>query len=171
MSDQSFERAVRDTLTKFPKLGGGRIVADARTKAAVHDALVADPIVHAGDVEVRVRHGVVTLRGMVEEGAQRDRAAAVAGRVPGVERVTNDLKVWLTVSADDVAERITDAIGADAQIGIDQVTVTVHGNDVTLTGWVSTPDHRGTAVAAAADAPGVAAVHDEMALLPRGAHR
>jgi osmotically-inducible protein OsmY len=122
-------------------------------------------------VDVEVRDGAVTLSGVVELVEQRERAAGIAHRVPGVTSVTNDLRVWLTVSADDVAERITDAIGADAQVGIDQVTVTVHDNEVTPTGWVSMPEHRAAAIAAAADAPGVAHVDDQMTLRPRGAVR
>jgi osmotically-inducible protein OsmY len=145
--------------------------ADADTEAAVLDALIADPAVHSGDVDVAVRDGAVTLRGMVELESQRERAAGIAYATPGVKSVTNHLSVWLTVSADDVAERITDAIGADAQVGIDQVTVTVDDNDVRLTGWISTPEHRAAAVAAATNAPGVAGVRDEMTLRPRGATR
>jgi osmotically-inducible protein OsmY len=153
------------------RLMGPEAEADADLEAAVLDALIADPSVHSSDVDVEVRDGAVTLRGMVELAGQRDRAARAAHEVPGVTSVTNHLAIWLTVWADDVAERITDAIGADAQVGIDEVMVTVDDNDVTLTGWVSTPDHRAAAIAAAANAPGVAQVHDRMILRPRGAVR
>jgi osmotically-inducible protein OsmY len=70
----------------------------------------------------------------------------------------------MTVSADDVAERVTDAIGADAIVGADQITVNVRDNDVTLTGIVTSREHRNAAVAAAAGSPGVAHVHDELSL-------
>src|SRR3954466_16070502 len=88
---------------------GGR--ADADTEAAVLDALGADDAVHAGDVEVEVKDGAVTLSGLVEVTAQRERAERIALSVPGVASVENRLRLWLTVSADDVAERVTDAIG------------------------------------------------------------
>jgi osmotically-inducible protein OsmY len=161
-SDVPGVRAVDDQL-RVRLLGfDGR--ADADTEAAVLDALIADDEVHAADVDVDVRDGAVTLRGMVELPAQRDRAERIVLRVPGVSHVHNELRVWLTVSARDVAERVTEAIGAAALVGTDVITVDVADNDVTLSGTVSSPEHRDAALAAAADAPGVAAVHDELVL-------
>ena len=66
------------------------------------------------------------------------------------------------MSADDVAERVTDAIGGDAILGRDAITVRVSGNDVALSGSVRSPAHRDAAVAAAEAAPGVARVHDQI---------
>ena len=135
---------------------------DADTEAAVLDALDADDEVHARDVEVDVDDGAVTLRGLVEIASQRERAQRIAMAVPGVTSVVNQLRVWLTVSADDVAERVTDAIGRDAIVGADAVAVTVRDNDVTLSGTVGSVEHRDAARRAAEGAPGVAAVHDEL---------
>jgi osmotically-inducible protein OsmY len=136
--------------------------ADADTEAAVLDALGADDEIHARDVDVDVEDGAVTLTGLVEVASQRDRAERIALGVPGVTGVENRLRVWLTVSADDVAERVTDAIGRDAIVGRDSITVRVTGNDVALSGWVTSPAHHDAAIAAAEGAPGVAGVHDEI---------
>jgi osmotically-inducible protein OsmY len=136
--------------------------ADADTEAAVLDALGADEAIHAGDIEVEVKDGAVTLSGLVEVSSQRDRAQRIALGVPGVASVENRLRVWLTVSADDVAERVTDAIGRDAILGREAITVRVTGNDVALSGSVRSPAHRDAAVAAAEAAPGVARVHDQI---------
>ena len=135
---------------------------DADTEAAVLDALDADDEIHARDVEVDVDDGAVTLRGLVEIASQRERAQRIAMAVPGVTSVVNELRVWLTVSADDVAERVTDAIGRDAIVGADAVTVAVRDNDVTLSGTVGSVEHRDAARRAAEGTPGVAAVHDEL---------
>jgi hyperosmotically inducible protein len=136
--------------------------ADADTEAAVLDALGADDDVRARDVHVEVNDGVVTLSGLVELVSQRDGAEYIALGVPGVARVENRLRVWRTVSADDVAERVTDALGRDAIAGPDSITVRVTGNDVVLSGWVTSPVQRDAAIAAAEQAPGVARVHDEI---------
>ena len=136
--------------------------ADADTRAAVIAALVADDELHAAEIGVDASDGVVTLSGLVELQRQRDQAERIALQVGGVTEVHNRIKVWLTVSADEVAERVTDAIGADAIVGVDRVTVRVTGNDVVLSGIVTTPEHRAAALAAAANAPGVARVHDEL---------
>jgi osmotically-inducible protein OsmY len=136
--------------------------ADADTEAAVLDALAADDEIHARDIDVGVKDGAVTLSGLVEVVAQRDRAERIALGVPGVASVENRLRVWLTVSADDVAERVTDAIGRDALVGLDSIEVRVTGNDVVLSGAVTSLAHHDAAMAAAQAAPGVARVHDEI---------
>jgi osmotically-inducible protein OsmY len=161
-------RAVPGVVRGEDRLRVRPVALDARddvdVTAAVIQALVDDDQVPADDIEVKTREGTVTLRGLVELSSQRQRAARIALGVGGVERVVNRLKVWLEVSADDVATRITDALGDDAVIGIEQVNVSVHDNDVTLTGWVTSPEHHAAALAAAAGAPGVAGVHDEISI-------
>jgi osmotically-inducible protein OsmY len=124
--------------------------ADADTEAAVLDALLAEDEVRARDIDVDVDDGAVTLSGHVEVVSQRDRAERIA------------LGVWLTVSVDDVAERVTGALGRDAIVGRESITVRVTGNDVVLSGWVISAAQHGAAVAAAEQAPGVARVHDEI---------
>jgi osmotically-inducible protein OsmY len=141
--------------------------ADADTEAAILAALIADDQVDAAEIDVKARDGYVTLSGLVELEPQRDRAERIALGVAGVKQVRNRIKVWLTVDADDVAERVTDAIGDDALLGIDQIKVDVHDNDVNLTGWVTSAEHREAAVEAAENTPGVSHVHAELDLRKR----
>jgi osmotically-inducible protein OsmY len=136
--------------------------ADADTEAAVLDALNADTAARVSDIDVAVRDGAVTLSGLVDLASQRDRAERDALAVPGVASVHNRLRVLLPVSADDVAERITDAIGLNAIVCADSLTVTVRGDAVTLSGTVRSRADHDTALATAAAAPGVTDVHDEM---------
>jgi osmotically-inducible protein OsmY len=136
--------------------------ADADTQAAVLDALAADAEVNARDIDVDVDGGAVTLNGLVGVLSQRDRAQRIALAVPGVASVDNKLRVLVTVSADDVAERVTNALGRDAIVGRETITVRVTGNDVALSGTVTSPAQRDAAIAAAQAAPGVARVHDEI---------
>jgi osmotically-inducible protein OsmY len=136
--------------------------ADADTEAAVLDALNGDTAAGGSDIDVAVRDGAVTLSGLVELASQRDRAERDALAVPGVASVHNRLCVVFPVSADDVAERITDAIGLNAIVGADSLTVTVRDDAVTLSGTVRSRADHDTALAAAAAAPGVTDVRDEM---------
>ena len=136
--------------------------ADADTEAAVLDALTADTAARASSIDVAVREGAVTLSGLVDLASQRDRAERDALAVPGVASVHNRLRVAFPVLADDVAERITDAIGVNAIVGADSLTVTVDGDAVTLSGTVRSRADHDTALTAAAAAPGVTDVHDEM---------
>jgi osmotically-inducible protein OsmY len=136
--------------------------ADADTEAAVLDALEADTAVRAPDIDVAVRDRAVTLSGLVERASQRDRAERDALAVPGVASVHNRLRVIFPVSAHDVAERVTDAIGLNAIVGADSLTVTVRDDAVTLSGTVRSRADHDTALMAAAAAPGVTEVRDEM---------
>jgi osmotically-inducible protein OsmY len=141
--------------------------ADADTEAAVIAAFIEDGQVPAAGIDVDAHGETVTLSGLVDVAAQRDRAERIALGVGGVSHVENQLRVFLTVSADEVAERVTDAIGVDAIVGADRIRVDVRDNDVTLTGTVGSPEHRVAALQAAARAPGVMDVHDELSVRAR----
>jgi hyperosmotically inducible protein len=136
--------------------------ADADTEAAVLAALIADDERTATGIDVDADGDRVTLSGLVNLQTDRDRAERVALQVGGVAHVHNDLRVLHVVSADDIAERVTDAIGFDAIVGADRITVNVRENDVTLTGTVRSPEHRAAALAAAANTPGVVDVQDKI---------
>jgi osmotically-inducible protein OsmY len=136
--------------------------ADADTGAAVTDALHADAELRATELDVEVKDGKVALEGSVAYASQRDRAERIALGVGGVSGVDNRLRVLAAVSADEVAERVTDAMDSAGRTGADQVRVSVRDGDVILTGSVSSREHRDAALEAAASAPGVADVHDEL---------
>jgi osmotically-inducible protein OsmY len=157
---------VDDQLGVRPMGIDGRAKAD--TEAAIFDALDADERVHAGDIDVDVRDdGAVTLRGIVEHADQRDAAERIVLAVPGVESVHNELGVLVQVSADDVAERVTAALGIQGVVGAEQISVRVHDTDVTLTGTVRSHEHHDAAITAAASATGVTSVHDELSIEER----
>jgi osmotically-inducible protein OsmY len=85
-------RAVDDQLRT--RLGGADHGADAKTEAAVLDALILDDAVPAYGLDVDVDGGKVTLSGAVDIASERDAAERIALRVPGVSEVRNRLKVW-----------------------------------------------------------------------------
>jgi osmotically-inducible protein OsmY len=153
-------RAVDDEMRTRPV--GAVHRAAAVTEAAVLDALILDDAVPAYGIDVDVDGGKVTLCGAVDIASQRDAAERIARRVPGVAEVRNRLRVWSAVSAEDVAERVTEAIGGDAIVGADRLTVTVRDNVVTLSGSVRSRDDRDAAVATAARTPGVVGIRDEI---------
>ena len=59
----------------------------------VRRKLASDQVVKGGALKVDVSQGVVTLSGTVEEEKQKDRAAKLAKKIPGVKSVKNDLVV------------------------------------------------------------------------------
>ncbi len=69
------------------------IARDADIEAAVQARLARDPQLARAAVEVRVRDGVVHLRGRVGSARLRERAVRLARGVPGVRRVLAQLAV------------------------------------------------------------------------------
>jgi osmotically-inducible protein OsmY len=65
--------------------------ADADTKAAVLDALIADDDLHAATLDVDSHEGTMTLRGHVARPELREKAERIALGVPGVSQVRNHL--------------------------------------------------------------------------------
>jgi osmotically-inducible protein OsmY len=152
--------AVRDVEDYLrPRPPGVRRRHDARTEAAVVRALIADGALPAETIHVSASDGAVTLNGSVEFHSQREAAEDVAMRVPGVSQLRNRLNVWIAVSPNEVLERVAEAIGPG---GADRLTVTTRDNVVTLRGTVGSAADRDAALAAAAGAPMVAGVEDEI---------
>ena len=85
-------RAVDDQLRTRP--AGAGHGTDAKTEAAVLDALILDDAVPGYGIDVDVDGGKVTLCGAVDLASQRDAAERIALRVPGVSEVRNRLTVW-----------------------------------------------------------------------------
>jgi osmotically-inducible protein OsmY len=72
---------------------GGNMRSDSDIKRDVEDELKWDPNVHADDIAVAVKNGVVTLTGFVTTYAQKLAAERVVKRVAGVVGVANDIEV------------------------------------------------------------------------------
>jgi hyperosmotically inducible protein len=86
-----------DTLLHVRPLGGDGLV-DADTEAAILAALIDDGGVPASSIEVDAHGDTVTLSGLVDSDAQRNRARRIALRVGGVEHVHNELRVFSDVA-------------------------------------------------------------------------
>jgi osmotically-inducible protein OsmY len=63
------------------------------TARQIYDALNADPVYYFKHVDVQVTGGVVTLSGYVWSTQAIYRARDIAGRMPGVTRVVNQLEL------------------------------------------------------------------------------
>ena len=66
---------------------------DGGISARVRTALLNDPQVAAGEINVSASNGVVTLSGRVRTAAERDRAVSLARQTSGVSDVRSDLAV------------------------------------------------------------------------------
>lgn len=71
--------------------------ADHKKDDEIYDSvkrrLAGDPEVKGGALEVTVKDGVVTITGIVRTDRAKAKADKVVGRVKGVSKVVNELKV------------------------------------------------------------------------------
>lgn len=71
----------------------GEYIDDAAITAKVKAAFVKDKAVNATDVKVETYKGTVQLSGFAASSAAIERAVELAGKVPGVKMVRNDIRL------------------------------------------------------------------------------
>jgi osmotically-inducible protein OsmY len=97
---------------KGPK---GYVRSDARVLEDVCDRLMWHPEIDAGEIEVTVNAGEVTLSGTVEDRHTKRLAEDIVEDVAGVKDVSNRLRVGLTSAVTDVDTRTTKSTLATPQ--------------------------------------------------------
>jgi osmotically-inducible protein OsmY len=135
---------------------------DTDLPGAVLQAMALDGLIPRS-VDAKADSGLVTLTGTAAWQYQREEAEFVAGNVPGVVDVDN--QITLTgpqPKTGDVKQSIERAFQRNANLDAEGLSVKTCGNTVLLSGAVSSWDERAAAVAAAWAAPGVAAVEDRI---------
>jgi osmotically-inducible protein OsmY len=135
---------------------------DADLRGAVLQAMALDGLIPR-TVDAEADSGLVTLTGTAVWQYQREEAEFVAGNVPGVTDVDNQIALTTPQpKAGDLKQSIERAFQRNASLDAEGLSVTTHGNMVVLRGAVSSWDERDAAVAAAWAAPGVGAVEDRI---------
>ena len=144
---------------------------DSDIRAAVHRELVTDPLVDAGDIEVKVCNGEVSLEGTVPSQDQVSQATAAARRVAGVTAVDTLLAVALPDRdyGDDagLAQMVNTALAADRAVP-DSVRATARDGHVFLTGLVRHSAQRAAAEDAVAGVAGVLSVTNQIEVVQGG---
>lgn len=135
---------------------------DTDLRGAVLQAMALDGLIPKS-VDAKADSGLVTLTGTAAWQYQREEAEFVAGNVPGVVDVDNQITLTSPPpKAGDVKQAIERAFQRNANLDAEGLSVKTYGNTVLLSGAVSSLDERDAAVAAAWAAPGVAAVKDQI---------
>jgi len=71
----------------------GKAIDDATLTTKVKSALVTEPGLKSGHIDVETTNGVVTLQGTADTAENRQKAAQVASNVEGVKAVKNQIVV------------------------------------------------------------------------------
>ena len=161
-------RRVRGVLTLDDQLEVRLLNSDRRDDADLRgdvlQSLMLDPHIPRS-VDATVENGMVMLTGPVAQSSQREQAETVASNVPGVVEVQNRIELerpggW--PSAADVGSEIRKAFLRNAALEADNIGITTSGGTVRLRGTVRSWEELEAAVAAAAAAPGVKDVDNQL---------
>ena len=100
---------------------------DAQVQRDVMNELKWEPTIHAAEIGVAVKNGVVTLSGTVDTYGKKWAADRAARRVAGVKAVTEEIKVTLAAhhwrADQDIAEAATQVLGWNLWVPRDRVKV------------------------------------------------
>jgi osmotically-inducible protein OsmY len=135
----------------------------ARAIAHVLDWNVQVP---EGRVHARVQNGWVTLDGEVDYDYQRHEVERMVRQVRGVIGVTDTITIKPPASPEKVQAVIEDAFKREAEIDARHIKVEVSDHTAMLYGHVHSLHEASAARAAAATAPGVAAVESHLLVSP-----
>jgi osmotically-inducible protein OsmY len=139
---------------------------DSDIARAIAHVLEWNVQVPEGKVHARVQNGWVTLDGEVDYDYQRREVERMVRQVRGVIGVTDTITVKPPASPEKVQAVIEDAFKREAEIDARHIKVEVSDHTAMLYGHVHSLHEASAARAAAAAAPGVAAVESHLLVSP-----
>lgn len=147
------------------------IKTDEKLQTDVMDELRWEPILHASEVGVSVRNGVVTLTGQVDNYSMKVAAERAAQRVQGVEVMVQEVGVkplFGTKHTDEaIAQAIVRSFEWHNEIPHARLDAKVEEGWITLTGEVEWNYEREAAGQAVKSLTGVKGVTNEIRVKPR----
>jgi osmotically-inducible protein OsmY len=143
---------------------------DSQLQKDVMAELAWEPSVHATEIGVEVKDGVVTLAGDVSTYAEKWNAERAAQRVAGVKALAVDLTVRLAASGvrsdGDIAQSARNVLDWTSAVKSGAVKIMVEKGWITLTGAVDWKFQKEAATDAVRFLLGVVGVSDQIAVTP-----
>jgi osmotically-inducible protein OsmY len=140
--------------------------SDSDIATAIAHVLDNNVQVPEGKVHARVQNGWVTLDGEVDYDYQRREVERMVRQVRGVTGVINTITVKPAASPAQVREVIEETFKREAEIDARHISVDVSDHTAKLYGHVHSIQEATAARAAAAAAPGIAAVESHLVVAP-----
>jgi osmotically-inducible protein OsmY len=143
---------------------------DSQLQQDVMAELKWEPAVHAAQIGVEVKNGVVTLAGEVGSYVEKWNAERAAQRVNGVKALAIDMKVKLSQLGKrtdaDIAESARNILAWTSALPKDAIKVLVEGGWLTLSGDVQWQYQRQAAADSVRYLLGVTGVNNQIAVKP-----
>jgi osmotically-inducible protein OsmY len=145
--------------------------SDSEIERDVREELKWDPDLHADDIAITVKNGVVTLAGFTPSYTDRFEAENAAKRVAGVHAVANDIEVRLPAIDQrpdpDIARDAVAALKAELPISHDRIKVIVKDGWISLEGTAEWQYQKTAADAAVRKVKGVKGVTNVITVKPK----
>lgn len=143
---------------------------DSQLQQDVMAELKWEPAVHAAQIGVEVKAGIVTLAGEVSSHAEKWNAERAAQRVNGVKGLAIDMQVKLSGFGKrtdaDIAESAKNILSWTSSLPTDAVKVLVENGWLTLSGNVEWQYQRESATECVRNLLGVTGVSNQIAIHP-----
>lgn len=111
---------------------------NSELQKAVQDAIQWEPLLHAAEIGVTAKDGIITLTGTVDNYSKKSEAEDAAKNVAGVKVVIEKIEVKLgddgKTTDSDIATEIVNALKWSWQVPNDKVKARVENGWVTLEG-------------------------------------
>jgi len=147
------------------KLVGTNNRTDADIAQSAENVLQWTTYLPKDAVKIKVENGWVTLTGEVEWQYQREAATSAIRYLMGVSGVSDQIAIKTKVSGPVIKADIEAALKRRAQKDAQEISVSVRGTDVTLTGKVRSWSERELAHNTAWGTPGVRTVVDHTTMI------
>ncbi|MFI5154183.1 MAG: BON domain-containing protein [Chitinophagales bacterium] len=144
--------------------------SDFQIQRDVIDQLQWEPILHAAEIGVAVKNGVVTLSGIVDTYSKKISAERAAKKVTGVKAVAEEIQVGVSPvyrrTDAEIAEAILNALKWNTSVPDDKIKIKVENGVVTLEGEVNWDYQRSAARVAIEHLAGVQMIHNFIMVKP-----
>lgn len=147
------------------RLADNKKIPDSQIAESVVRALEWSTTIPNEKIKIKVDNGWVHLDGKVGWLYQKESAENVVSDITGVRGVNNQIIVEPMIDAMIIKENIRKALERSANLEADKIHIETNGNKVTLKGSARSWNERNEVERAAASAPGVAEVDDQLAII------
>jgi osmotically-inducible protein OsmY len=143
--------------------------SNADLQKDVQDAIKWEPLLHAAEIGVTAKDGVVTLTGRVDSYAKKQEAENAAKNVLGVQVVVENIEIhfsseWAKKTDNDIATEVVNALKYNWQVPEEKVHVKVEHGWITLEGELQWDFQREAAKNAVKNLMGVTGVYNNITI-------